>query len=561
MEDVNALIDKKMYAATDFAYRCGLIQLNAKKKSRTIQMPKCCSSDDLADGIYFADIQKSALMISSCYENMSESHIKTLIKYFGGCDVFKCIECYEEMDDVEKIRQIRNCFAHGHYKISNYDVSSDDFIYIDNGKVHGKIDIDGLNELGKIFNYMSFISSPKGVNLIAFGDKSKVKNRNALLRKLDNIWYFPIRDYGDDFAEEALESIIHPDKEFPERKFKYEKKRLSDKEKRLILDAFERFKFHNLEKAESLFPGFIDDFLNDVIINIININTPQVYSLPLPILLTPLIFGTSIVDKYSVENRLNYIKFTGESAFTFTKLLLNYSFFTFDYLREMNERNNRQLFMYKDFDMTGINCQSFIGEELVKRVNPREKIDTDLESIRNRIKKLDAAKKSKEKRKRDFEAAGEKLFDRENKLKKLNEELADIEKSLLVEFARLDELSNDLLNNLESPYVDCRNLFRHLRNSVAHYRYSVDYGDSILRGDYGRIKFHFEDYDDVYDAEGNVVGEKLNFTMDCDARTLERFLKDVNERVANMLDTRELNAMFEEENVSDNTMDSKNKTA
>lgn len=546
MEEVNTLIDKKLHAATDFAYRCGLVQLNKKKATTSIKVPECCSNIDLINGIFFADIQNKALMISTCYENMTNSQVKTLVKYFGGCDVFKCIQCLKDMDDTEKIKQVRNCFAHGHYKISNFNLGSEDYIYIDNGKVCGKVDNDGLNELGKIFNYMSIVTSPKGVKLIVFGDNLKAINRSVLLRKLDSIAYYSIHDYGEGFTEAALDSVIHPEKELA-KKIKLEEKHLSDKEKRLVLDAFEGINFLNLEKAEKLFPGFIDEFLEDVITNIINIDSPHVYSFPLQNLLTPLIFGTNVINKYTMEERRNYIKFTSAAAFTFTKLLLNYSFFTFDYLREMNERNNKGLFLYKDFDMTGINFQTFNGEVPVKQVDPKKKIEDDLEVISSKISKLDVILKAKEKRKKNFEAAGDKLPDRESKIKKVNEEIEKAKRDLLIESKKLNDLSGDLLNNSEGPYIDCRNLFRHLRNAVTHYRYSVDYGDAIFRGDYGRIKFHFEDYDDIYDDQNNVVGEKLNFTMDCDARTLERFLKDVNERISNMLGTNELKEMFEDE--------------
>ena len=546
MEEVNTLIDKKLYAATDFAYRCGLFQLNKKKATSSLKVPECCSNIDLIKGICFADIQNKALMISTCYENMTNSQVKTLVKYFGGCDVFKCIQSLKDMDDTEKIKQIRNCFAHGHYKISNFDIGSKDYIYIDNGKVCGKIDSDGLNELGIIFNYMSIVTSPKGVKLIDFGDKLKAINRSVLLRKLDRITYYSIHDYGEGFTEAVLDTVIHSEKELA-KKIKLEKKHLSDKEKRLVLDAFEGINFLNLEKAEKLFPGFIDEFLEDVITNIINIDSPHVYSFALQNLLTPLIFGTNVINEYTMEERRNYIKFTSAEAFTFTKLLLNYSFFTFDYLREMNERNNKVLFLYKDFDITGINFQTFNGEAPVKKVDPKKKIEDDLEVIRSKIRKLDDILKAKEKRKKDFETAGDKLPDRENKIKKVNEEIEKTKRDLLIEFKKLNDLSDDLLNNSEGPYIDCRNLFRHLRNAVTHYRYSVDYGDAISRGDYGRIKFHFEDYDDIYDDQNNVVGEKLNFTMDCDARTLERFLKDVNERISNMLGTNELKEMFEDE--------------
>lgn len=547
MEEVNTLIDNKLHAATDFAYRCGLAQLNKKKATTSIKVPECCNNIDLANGIFFADIQKSALMISTCYENMTNRHVKTLVKYFGECAVFKCIQCLKDMDDTEKIKQIRNCFAHGHYKISNFNPDSEDYIYIDNGKVCGKIDIDGLTVLCKVFRYMSIVTSPKGIKIIVFGDKLKAINRSVLLKKLDSITYYSIHDCGEGFAEEALDTVIHPEKEFAMKKTKLEKKHLSDKEKRLVLDAFEGINFLNLEKAEKLFPGFINEFLEEVITNIINIDSPHVYSIPLQNLLTPLIFGTNAINIYTMEARRDYTKYTSAAAFTFTKLLLNYSFFTFDYLREMNERNNKGLFLYKDFDMTGINFQTFNGEAPVKQVDPKKKIEDDLKVIRSKIRKLDDILKAKEKRKKDFETAGDKLPDRENKIKKVNEEIEKIKRDLLIEFEKLNDLSGDLLNNSEGPYIDCRNLFRHLRNAVTHYRYSVDYGDAIFRGDYGRIKFHFEDYDDIYDDQNNVVGEKLNFTMDCDARTLERFLKDVNERISNMLETNELKEMFEDE--------------
>lgn len=547
MEEVNTLIDKKLYAATDFAYRRGLARLNKKKATTSIKVPECCSNIDLANGIFFAEIQNKALMISTCYENMTNSHVKTLVKYFGGCDVFKCIQCLKDMDDTEKIKQIRNCFAHGHYKISNFNPDSEDYIYIDNGKVCGKIDIDGLTVLSKIFYYMSIFTSPKGIKIITFGDKLKAINRSVLLTKLDSIRYYSIHDYGEGFMEAALDAFIHPEKEFAKKKHKLEKKHLSDKEKRLVLDAFEGINFLNLEKAEKLFPGFIDEFLEEVIINIINIDSPHVYSIPLQNLLTPLIFGTNAINIYTMEARRDYTKYTSAAAFTFTKLLLNYSFFTFDYLREMNERNNKGLFLYKDFDMTGINFQTFNGEAPVKKVDPKKKIEDDLEVISSKIGKLKDILKAKEKRKKDFEAAGDKLPDRENKIKKVNEEIETIKRELSIESKKLNDLSGDLLNNSEGPYIDCRNLFRHLRNAVTHYRYSVDYGDAIFRGNYGRIKFHFEDYDDIYDDQNNVVGEKLNFTLDCDARTLERFLKDVNERISNMLGTNEIKEMFEDE--------------
>lgn len=559
MEDVNALINKKMYAATDYVYRYGLMQIQSNKKKQ-VKMPEFCNDLDLIEGIHFADIQRAALLISTCYEHIKSKDIDMVAYLFSTSNCAKSVEFLEEMDDVEKVKQIRNCFAHGHYRVNKIGSGDVDCVYINNGKVRGKIDIEEMNELINIFEcvLLKSFTSNKVVNIITIKDDVKVKNRASLIRKLNSVRYIPIY-YGNDFRINRLRNKMSQDAPSDD-KFILERE-LTDVDKKNIIGIFEKNGFCFVEEMEKTFPGITDEILRDIIENLLNVNTPKLYNVSLSMFLTPLVFGDpELLKEYSIKDVSSYVKDLFKLPFTFANLLLNYSFFTFDYLREMNERNSHKLFLYKDFDMTGINCQSFVGEELVKSVDPKQRIKMEVEDIRSRIRKLDAAKKAKLKRKSDYEAAGDRLLDRENKFNQLTKEISDIDESLLAEFEKLTKLSNDLDGDLETPYFDCRNLFRHLRNSVAHYRYSVDYADSIVRGDYDRMKFHFEDYDDIYDEDGNVVGEKLNFTMDCTARTLRRFLEDVNSRISNMLATSELDEMFEDDRMLVEEIISKDKT-
>lgn len=47
----------------------------------------------------------------------------------------------------------------------------------------------------------------------------------------------------------------------------------------------------------------------------------------------------------------------------------------------------------------------------------------------------------------------------------------------------------------EGKFNDSSEFFRHLRNSIAHGNYTIDYIPAFLKKDFGKMKFHFEDYD------------------------------------------------------------------
>lgn len=76
-------------------------------------------------------------------------------------------------------------------------------------------------------------------------------------------------------------------------------------------------------------------------------------------------------------------------------------------------------------------------------------------------------------------------------------------------------------------FVDSSNLFRHLRNSISHGRYAIDYSRGLTTGDLGNIEFHFYDYDTI------LYGDKKAFEFNVSAKDLlkiiESFRKKVNE--------------------------------
>ena len=76
-------------------------------------------------------------------------------------------------------------------------------------------------------------------------------------------------------------------------------------------------------------------------------------------------------------------------------------------------------------------------------------------------------------------------------------------------------------------FADSSNLFRHLRNSISHGRYTIDYSKGLTTGDLGDIEYHFYDYDTI------LYGDKKAFEFNVNAKDLlkiiESFRKKVNE--------------------------------
>lgn len=554
MNDVNSLIDKKTYISTDYAYRLFLNKLRPQG-GPGLSIPKTCSIKDVGAGINNVIIHSIASCISTCYENINMSEAEELDTYFSKISSFDSIECLEEMNTKEKCQQIRNCFAHGHYKGIRNDQTGLDGIRINNGKIRGIITIEDLIELKKVFVHLATATGPsklKKIYLVSSINKS-LKNRAILRRELDKFEYYQISaSKGENNYKETLDKISKRKINFIEaykiitvlkklqksalNHFDFEARKLTEEEKKWVMDIFNNIKYNSVIDLNDQFPDYIKSLLLEIIRDIISRNNMHIHNVDIHLLMKSLGIGNQ-GESQTVADNLFQLRYLIESPFTTAKILLQYSFFTFDYLREMNERNQSALFQYKDFNMKGIDYKSYNGEKIVRRINPKEKLKEELNRTRNRIERLTQAINSSEKRKNNLEKGKDKIPGIDKKLEEINSKLEQIKQELKKEKLVLLEIANIVSSIPEEPYIDCRHLFRHLRNSIAHRGYSVDYSDAISMLDFGRIKYHFEDYDNVYDEQGNIIDKKLVFTMDCDGKTLERFLKDINARVVNMLDS------------------------
>lgn len=548
--DVNGILDIESFESVDFLYRFVVTQLNPK----TIRVMKLPSIFKFAEALYFIRVHSIASSISFFYDNMDSKGNTELDQIFESLESFNDIECLVPLSTEDKIWQVRNCFAHGHYKIVK---DSLDGIYIDNGKVRGKITDDDLMRLKSTF-----------CNAACFGGHSKrkcfytalldntpnyFKNRYLLNKELDKIEYYRVTaSEGEDSVSKALgdvsnatnsdnysilKSIKAKINKVASKGYKnvnFDVLKISVQEKELIMDIMSSISFSSLDNYQRALPEASAKGFRDLVIEVINRDNPFIFETDI-YAVAKLVGLGKYFKNITEDDHSNSVRYLMTRPFIYSKMLLQYSFFTFDYLREMNERNENELFEYKNFDMTRLYYNSLIGEELVKEIKPSQRIQNSIIECNNKLNKLRNAKIAKVKRKQGLERAQDKVSNASTMITKLVSEIVDIDNDIRVLENQLLNLSVEKQNNLNGDYIDCRNLFRHLRNAIAHKRCYVDYKDAIKRNDYSRIQFRFEDYDKVYDSSGNVVGEKLVFTMECDARTLFRFLKDINLRIYNGL--------------------------
>ena len=81
-------------------------------------------------------------------------------------------------------------------------------------------------------------------------------------------------------------------------------------------------------------------------------------------------------------------------------------------------------------------------------------------------------------------------------------------------------------------YIDYSELFRHLRNSIAHGRYSIDYQKALERDDFNKIKFTFYDFDDKDINKGK---ENPDFELELTAAKIVKIISSVQNRVNEQL--------------------------
>lgn len=93
-------------------------------------------------------------------------------------------------------------------------------------------------------------------------------------------------------------------------------------------------------------------------------------------------------------------------------------------------------------------------------------------------------------------------------------------------------------------YEDSSEIFRHLRNSIAHGRFRIDYNDFFKRNDFSRIKICFEDVDDKKIAFKTGSPQKV-FELTLTVKELISLFDELKEKVNQVLKEKALDEGIE----------------
>ena len=480
--------------------------------------------------------------ISHIYENL-DSRYKIDLEKFPGLKVLDKLHFKKDCDIKEKIKQIRNCFAHGDYKlyIEYKENSLNATIKLKNKFVEGIISYEEVNDL--FFHAFKEIGrntvySKKNYFLVFLTPIFKITNYKTLNDFANKIKCFkitgkniPFQLHGDNI-DETVKDIdkkygfemfrknmlkMKENKNF--NNFKIEEEKITEEHKKLFKLFIKKVGFKTFSSIYRLKVSDRNQIINDIMAEIFN----PYLDIQSQILSPISIFLLKRYKKFDYNTTVIFLHGLFISPISYVNVVLLHAFFSLNYLRELNMLFEQKLFDYKNFDLKGIKYSSTDSKEkIVKESSDKEKYEKNIVELRLREKKLQQELdgliisknkledvKNKNPRKEEF------LEIKKVQIIKKNQEILEIQKQLLQELNMLNSANANIQN-------DCRNLFRYIRNAISHGTYEIDYLKFLKSENIDDIVIHFSNYD---------VEKESTFSLDTDLFHLKKLIKQVDSRV------------------------------
>ena len=505
-------------------------------------------------------------LIGYSYEKTKKYDEKIIDNVLDSFSFWKSMKCKQELSAIEKFRQFRNCFEHANFLLcfddsveidenGNYliaDLNQIKYHFV-NEKIEGEITfVEFVQLYSTCIDLFTKYNQDNKIVMFIFDDRIRrpIQVRNQ--KDLENILKSVIaRDISASFNplsskvnisidDRQLNDFAHygfskrnyewnPDAVYSDptgsmldtmdtRTYIINKvalgmnqidivtRKLTDEEKDKIR-RHAMFVTNNFTRPYEISEDFIYQVFyegdicfkaKDVMLNIFHdflvadFNTYSLYGLQKRIISD---HGTSQFDNDLIALSPGLYLTTIVSSANF---FLNYSY-------EINKKMNREIFRYSDIDIDGIDIVNRTSDKLVKMTDPMLKENEELSYVKRELeempKKLEWSKKqveilnnpkNKDPNKAQKMVSIKEFIDNYDKRKK------DLETKVIL----LSSKISSSISNL--PYEDSYHLFRHLRNSISHVRFIVDFDDGYKYGDLGEATITFYDIDDgVDDALSN----------------------------------------------------------
>ena len=224
---------------------------------------------------------------------------------------------------------------------------------------------------------------------------------------------------------------------------------------------------------------------------------------------------------------------TFESPFIYTDLLLDLGFLSLNYIKEAQAKQELPNFNYHNISLKGVNYSPSSVVRIVDVIEQQTKL---LNQINDLTPAMQKAKSLVAKAEEDLEKLDQntkipsqikvqQYQSRKDSILKNNQKYNDLKVKI--------NLLQEQYDSAED-YVETNDFFKHLRNSISHGFYSIDYSKAFKDKDLGKIIFHFEDYE--IDKNDRSIRKKV-FEADVSAKTLTIIFETLRNRIVENADT------------------------
>lgn len=221
---------------------------------------------------------------------------------------------------------------------------------------------------------------------------------------------------------------------------------------------------------------------------------------------------------------------SNESPIIYANILLSLVNYSCGFVKEINNHEGKNIQIFEYHNLEGVDWLDSlikIDNSLLPSIKKNCSSSEKRTKIENKISEYQLRLNKKETRKVRLEEKMGKLDERNpqkdkleikytEELNKLNKEISEIESNI----SRMQLRKNEYV----SEYVDYNEFFRHLRNSIAHANYSIDYIKALDKKQFNQIKYTFEDFSD---DNPNIP----EFKLEIDARHLLKLVESLEKRV------------------------------
>lgn len=386
-----------------------------------------------------------------------------LERMFEGIDFLDKFQLKNSNDKKQKIRQLRNCLAHAMYEIKIVN-DSKIYIHINNGYISGDIEINEFIELIKSYEnvFDKFIEKKLEKLGVLYFDEKKLDEKTEKLSI--NKFVNSITISGKKISPEREKEIKKWLKNIGINNLRISGKDTKTKQKQrsqLVLTT--AFLINATAKNKDDIKVAVSSDVNYMI---------QLYSM---IIASPEYWRAGDEQAMEEENisikelyDLSISQLAAQKPFLYAKSAIALANYCFVYIREINKNRNRPIFEYNGIDLSGVTIKYLSKEESIKRtINLREKLERAPKRKKDQIQK------------------------------------------------QIDRYGDVMVNS--------SNLFRHLRDSIAHNNYNIDYSKYINTRKLDDIIITFITYEKYTD--------ELDFEVEISVKEIKRLVKELQNSI------------------------------